>query len=563
MINKIVGLIIGFFFSDQKFLVWMFALGMIACSIVISQTKTEPSKTNIDDEYSDEQRANLSGVEDEYLNRTNIYVDSEGDNKKRVCKNRGDFYINMDDYQSFVKYLLGIFTVGFAVSFFLTYTTIGSSSLYLLKEIGIEKAIFGIVVITLMFLLLLQTSQKVMTSVLVLFISLIIFSYVYFPIEVRQILIFILAFGLVITGIVIEVRKQNEKTKETFLAPPVGPCYQTNGKFGQLYYDKGELFCVGEDGSYQSQKEIEEQMKKKEDAEKLVKMMKSGNMKNEMRKEISKTKTTNGNGNPFGFGVCLLEDGLFGVSMPYFGNKCVSFKDAMEYVGGLTDDDRKRMGILDGSDKKRVDGIKKSDDDKIQSDDCHPKEFDFEQECNVKYNNPSVGLKKIDTTGCFPGFYKGVCEIDYHNGVKLPKGDLTDCYPDGMDFNTICKSIYGSKPENRSTTWGYKTILSGTNGGCPVNYSRAICSQLYNSGKNILGNVSDCVQNWEDNTDACKQSLYNQCLLNNEHNNKDMSEQDIKTYCEKEIENIQSNNQTYNSCIPPFKRAICSNNKLL
>lgn len=552
MLDKIIGFIIGFFFSDQKFIVWAFALGWIGCAVAMSNLK--PTNKSLEVEIKNKMGLGVSGDE--------IKEGNENDVKGCDYREDNNFYVNWLEYYDLIKILLVVFLVGFVVSFFLVYTEWGSYSLMVAKEVGVERIIFWMIILVLIYVLLLQTSQDGLYSSLIMFLILISLSYLFMPIEVRQILIIVFAFGLVLVGIIIEKRRQKSEKEEGFLAPPMGPCYQTNGKFGQLFYDKGELYCVGEDGSYQSQKEIDAQMEKKQVDNELVRKMKKGELDRDDKKRL-KEESKKASGNPFGYGVCLLDSGLFGVLMPYFGNKCVRFEDAMGYIGGLSDDDKRMMGLLDGKDGKNGKGNgkgKMGDKNKkvdVQSSDCHPREFNFEGECQGRYGNPEVGLKELDSNGCLEGFYKGKCELGYHNGVKLPKGNLTECYPDGSNFDGICRSVYGSKPENRSTNWGYEYILSGRDGGCVDNYSRVMCSQLYQSGKNILGDVSDCVQSWEDNTDVCKKMAFNKCMENVEQFEKELSDEEMNAYCKKMSEKVKSKGQTFNSCIPPFKRAIC------
>lgn len=550
------------------FIVVIFTLIWIFCIVALSLPYAKKNKN----------LKNMFGVEVGYFNEN----DKDELEENTTCKKDNNFTIDMNNYRNLIIIILVIFLICSIFSFFIVFTPFGYVFSELTTIFPIDKFVLGIVLIVLTFVLLLQTSQNVMYSTLFLFIILIGLVYIYIPIEIRQLLIVILSFGLVIMAIIIgKIRLNSEKSKESFIAPSIGPCTQTSGKFGQLYNDKGNLVCVGNDGTTESHKLIDKEIKRKHIENDLMNKMKDGNFTLKDRKEVKIESKKNeesiekdpkkikkgdhkvfesrsqNDGNPFGFGVCLIDSGMFGVLMPYFGNKCVPFDVAMKYIKGLDDSEKKKMGLID---EQELNKKRKIDKKKFQqSSDCHPKGFNFEQECIQKNHNPNVGLKELSNKDCMPGFFKGVCELDYHNGVKLPKGNVTKCYPDGSNFNGICKKIFGSKPDNKSTNWGYEYILRGSDGGCPSNYSRVVCSELYSSGKDVLGNVSNCVNNWDDNEFACQDTAFKNCMSNVDQFEKELSDVEMNAYCNKISKELTSVGETYNSCIPPFKRAICKN----
>lgn len=155
-------------------------------------------------------------------------------------------------------------------------------------------------------------------------------------------------------------------------------------------------------------------------------------------------------------------------------------------------------------------------------------------------NNNKIGVKSVDEDieEC-PGYKKVECAKGYYNKKKKSKTDLnslTQCHPKNSNFDEICQLFMSTKnlSNNSSNNYGYaKKLYEGEDGNCEKYYAAAMCSSDYNDGSlktpfyssclasnsNLSSIKKNCKKNYKNidladhiiNTDGCNPGYMRYC----------------------------------------------------
>jgi len=197
-------------------------------------------------------------------------------------------------------------------------------------------------------------------------------------------------------------------------------------------------------------------------------------------------------------GICIMKDGNFGYTHPFFGKKCVSYdkmvkmlKEHPEYRHGAQNAEI----VVNPQQSTKCYGFGR--DNLLQYDLICKKEF-----------GDTYGLKNVEGFGCPENDFRGVCNQNYQMGSEMGP-DSTRCAPLGTDMNTLCQNKNLREKTSKFLKMGYKNIRFD---GCPEGTQRAICDGNYFSGKKLFDDTTECFSQIYDPNRMCKEAFGNEYI---------------------------------------------------
>lgn len=230
------------------------------------------------------------------------------------------------------------------------------------------------------------------------------------------------------------------------------------------------------------------------------------------------------------FGICTKDvDGIttFGIYSTEYG-KCIVDPKIMDYIQKLQKEtnSKRKQSATDKSKTKQTKQTKQAKQAKeitatdeinilnkyindkpglITDTNCYDSsKTDFQEKCNIEVGK-LYGLKYKTNINCDKNKMRGVCDMNYMNGHKIPEGDVTKCLPVTSDFNYICKDLFTDQHSIKSID--YKT--------CHKGFARGVCATNYKDEVPLYGVSTACFK-WNTNfQNECKKKYGNDYIISN------------------------------------------------